>query len=490
MLIFPVVVLLLVATASYRFIILPVFVSPLAKIPNAHWSCSFTSLWLLWIEWNGRENDEVYQAHMRRGPAVRLGPATLSINCFENGLKTIYQGGFPKPAFYWHGFAVYNSPNLFTIPDNATHSAQKRILSHSFSKSNILGSGHIRLATRDVLFARVIPLLHKAAKSGQPIEAIEFNYSYFLDTFVQWQFGKAFSSNLVEDETERRMYLDGFFGVADHTFWQYNFSKLTSALRRIGINIIPETVIDGFAAVEDWNLRKCDQSHQLLASGKPLADEDRPYIFEQAMKGMSNVHAGPGQYPSRLNLASEMFSLNSGAFETSGNTTSYIMYELSRNPPWQTRLREELRGITQPVLIPDTPPSEKIESSSMTNPKTLDELPILSAIIQETLRRWPSVPGGQPRVVPQPCTLAGYANIPAGTIVQAYAGTLHRTPEIFPEPWSWKPERWLDADSQQLALMKRWSWGFGSGGRGCLGNHFALYGEFLFASDGRPLVRC
>lgn len=53
-------------------------------------------------------------------------------------------------------------------------------------------------------------------------------------------------------------------------------------------------------------------------------------IFEQALKGMSDVDAKPKAYPRRLPLASDMFSLNTGAFETSGNTTTYLLYELSR----------------------------------------------------------------------------------------------------------------------------------------------------------------
>lgn len=455
-----------IALGVYKFYFQPVYFTPLSKVPSAHWICSFSQAWLLWQKWTKQENAKVYDAHMKHGTAVRLSPNLISINTFDDGLKTIYQGGFPKPDFYWHGFAVYNKPNLFTIKDNATHSSQKRMLSHSFSKSNILSSESIRTATKDVLFGRVLPLLQDIARRGQSIEVIELNYSYFLDTFVQWQFGKSLGSNLVENETERRMYLDGFFGIAEYTFWQYNFPNLTAWLAKIGIHLIPKSVWGGFAKVEDWNLMKCDSAYDLLRKSG-LSSGDRPCVFEQALKGMSDLKSGSSSYPNRLELASDMFSLNSGAFETSGNTTTYLMYELSRNPVWQTRLREELRGLKFPVGQPN----------EITDPRALDQLPVLHAIVQETMRRWPSVPGGQPRLVPKQCDLAGYLNIPAGTVVQAYAGTLHRTPEVFPDPWTWKPERWLDADPEQLVMMKRYSWGFGSGSRGCLGNHFALYGE-------------
>ena len=466
-----------VAAACYRYIFFPSFFSPLAKIPKAHWSCSISPIWLFWMKWTQQENIEVYKAHMAKGAAIRLAPNLISVNCFEEGLKSIYQGGFPKPDLYWNGFAVYGKPNLFTIKDNETHHAHKRIFSNPFTKSSILSSQPAICSVQEALFHRILPILHKAALDCRSIEVLEFHYSYFLDVFVQWQFGRSLRSNLIEDEDERRMYLDGFFGPAGFTFWQYYFPNFSAALRRLGIYLVPKWVDDGFAKVEAWNLEKCDRAHKLLVSAEPLAPEDHPGVFEQAMKSMSQIQSKPKEYPSRLEVASDMFSLNSGAFETSGNTTSYLLWEMSRHPKWQTKLREELMGMNKPPIFYSN--RVCLELNDITSPRELDELPVLQAIIMESLRLWPSVPGGQPRVVPKTCALGGYPGIPPGTIVQSYASVLHRTPAVYPEPWEWKPERWLDADKEQLALMKRWLWGFGSGGRGCLGVHFAYYCELI-----------
>ncbi|PWY63982.1 cytochrome P450 [Aspergillus eucalypticola CBS 122712] len=475
-------ILTLLATTAgvFRFILYPAFFSPLAKIPNAHWSCSFSPLWILWMKWSKQENREVYKHHMEKGPVVRLGPSLVSVNCFEDGLKRIYHGGFPKPDFYFNGFAVYGTGNLFTIKDNAAHAAQKKALANCFSKSSIMSSQSVRAASRDVLFRRLLPLLYNAANLNKPVEVLELNYSYLLDTFVQWQFGQSLRSNLVEDEKERRFYLDGFLGISKYTFWQYEFPGLINMLQKIGIHLIPKSVINAFEGVENWNLEKCDQAQQLLASREQLSLDDHPVVFEQALKGMSEVTSKPKAYPRRLPLASEMFSLNSGAFETSGNTSTYLLYELSRHPEWQKKLQEELRSLSPSLKYI---PGKVVEIDDMTNPQDIDKLPILHAVLMETLRLWPSVPGGQPRVVPWPCTLGGYHNIPTGTIVQSYASVLHRMPDVFPDPHEWKPDRWLNASPEELAIMRKWFWGFGSGGRMCLGLHFAYYSiKFLFAS--------
>jgi len=82
------------------YIIRVAFLSPLSKIPNAHWSSGFSSAWVLWHRWKGRELQTVVEAHRRLGPIVRLGPNDLSVSCYEEGIRKIYGGGFDKPVYY------------------------------------------------------------------------------------------------------------------------------------------------------------------------------------------------------------------------------------------------------------------------------------------------------------------------------------------------------------------------------------------------------
>ena len=84
-----------------RYVLYPAFLSPLAKIPNAHPLAPYTGLWMLWIRYQEKVNKTVNAAHQRSGPVVRLGPSELSVNCIENGVKTIYgTKTFPKHHFY------------------------------------------------------------------------------------------------------------------------------------------------------------------------------------------------------------------------------------------------------------------------------------------------------------------------------------------------------------------------------------------------------
>lgn len=84
----------------YRYLIYPVYISPLSKIPAAHFTASWSPLWMLWIRYTGVEVQTIHKAHVKHGPIVRLGPNEISVNCVDGGLRTVYAGGFEKPYFY------------------------------------------------------------------------------------------------------------------------------------------------------------------------------------------------------------------------------------------------------------------------------------------------------------------------------------------------------------------------------------------------------
>ncbi|KAK4100526.1 hypothetical protein N658DRAFT_390511, partial [Parathielavia hyrcaniae] len=83
----------------YRCVIHPALFSPLSRIPNAHWSAPFSCLWILWVRFVRIENRTLYSAHRRLGPIIRVGPNELSVNDVDS-VRTVYQGGFEKPAWY------------------------------------------------------------------------------------------------------------------------------------------------------------------------------------------------------------------------------------------------------------------------------------------------------------------------------------------------------------------------------------------------------
>lgn len=93
---------------TYKFLIQPLFLSPLSKIPSAHPSAHISPFWIYYIRYANIENRTLYELHKKKGPILRLAPNELSINCYEQGLKTVYTGGFEKTEFYARRFANYD----------------------------------------------------------------------------------------------------------------------------------------------------------------------------------------------------------------------------------------------------------------------------------------------------------------------------------------------------------------------------------------------
>lgn len=74
--------------------------SPLSQIPNAHFTTPYSNLWLFWHRANDTEHKARHDAHKKYGPVIRIAPRELSINCLEDGVKTVYGGGFEKGEWY------------------------------------------------------------------------------------------------------------------------------------------------------------------------------------------------------------------------------------------------------------------------------------------------------------------------------------------------------------------------------------------------------
>jgi cytochrome P450 len=92
----------------------------------------------------------------------------------------------------------------------------------------------------------------------------------------------------------------------------------------------------------------------------------------------------------------------------------------------------------------------------------------LEATIQETMRRRPVIPNAAPRLVKQPIEVGGWS-YPEGVCLVPNAYLVHHDPEIYPEPYAFRPERFLEKEPGTYTWIP-----FGGGRRRCLGASFAM----------------
>jgi cytochrome P450 family 135 len=92
----------------------------------------------------------------------------------------------------------------------------------------------------------------------------------------------------------------------------------------------------------------------------------------------------------------------------------------------------------------------------------------LTATIQETLRRRPVLPNVAPRLVKQPVKVGDWAYHPGVCLVPS-TYLIHHDPEIYPDPYAFRPERFLEEPPGTYTWIP-----FGGGRRRCLGASFAM----------------
>jgi cytochrome P450 len=96
----------------------------------------------------------------------------------------------------------------------------------------------------------------------------------------------------------------------------------------------------------------------------------------------------------------------------------------------------------------------------------------LTATIQEAMRRRPVLPNAEPRLVKQPVEIGGVRYEP-GIVLVVNAHLVHHDPDIYPEPYAFRPERFLESAGGRAPGTYTWL-PFGGGRRRCIGASFAL----------------
>ena len=149
-----------------------------------------------------------------------------------------------------------------------------------------------------------------------------------------------------------------------------------------------------------------------------------------------------------------MIFLTAG-FETTANTIGSMICLLANNPEEQEKIVTEI--------------NDQLGSDEITH-DNIQVLDYLEACIKETLRMCPPVVEVF-RHCSKDTEIKGL-KIKKGTKIQMPIYAAHYHPEFYPEPYKFKPERFLKENDDQITP---YTWRpFGAGNRSCIGQRFSL----------------
>jgi len=143
-----------------------------------------------------------------------------------------------------------------------------------------------------------------------------------------------------------------------------------------------------------------------------------------------------GSPMSQQELRDELMTLLVAGHETTASQLGWLFECLAREPGVVEKLRAEIA--------------------------VGEEDGYVTATVQEALRRYPVIPNAAPRLVKQPIEIGGWT-YPPGVCLIANAQLIHHDPDVYPDPYSFRPERFVDQAPGTYTWIP-----FGGGRRLCL----------------------
>ncbi|XP_002007162.2 probable cytochrome P450 4d20 [Drosophila mojavensis] len=149
--------------------------------------------------------------------------------------------------------------------------------------------------------------------------------------------------------------------------------------------------------------------------------------------------------------------------DTTSSGVAHALYSIARHPAVQAKIYEEL------VRVLGNDPRAAISQSQ------LQQLKYLECVIKETMRLYPPVPAVG-RYTRKDLKI-GDQIIPAHTSIYMVLYFAHRDPKYFPDPFSFKPERFLDDTAEVDGKPQAANFSylpFSAGPKNCIGQKFAM----------------
>ncbi|PVH72212.1 cytochrome P450 [Cadophora sp. DSE1049] len=424
------------------------YFSPLRHIPGPWWAGS--SFFYCRLLSNGTFNETLRKLHEKYGDVVRVAPREVSFISGEVVWDEIYgfrAGSKKSDTFlkdrYW--FAKVDPPSMIAA-DGADHARYRRLVSHAFSNKALKDQEPLIQASMDLFIEGLKKEVQ--SRSDGVVNLVKWYNGLTLDVIGDLTFGRTF--NCLTQGNDR------FLEMMDsmlHAGAQGRVKKLQPVLGTLSTLLGLEMVsISALKAIPHFIQFARDAVDERLNS-----EVDRPDFISHIIQ--HNDVKGKGM--TRDELDSNCIQFLIAGSETSATALSGMTYLLCTNPVYMEKLKKEIRT--------------RFSGYKDLTFDALEDFPLLDAVIHETLRIYPPVPTGFPRLVPPGgATISGYY-----TSVYMSQFAANHSKRNFVDPEVFFPERWIGDPESQKDRRKVYQ-PFSYGPRVCIGKSLA-YAEMRVA---------
>ncbi|KAI1074067.1 cytochrome P450 [Whalleya microplaca] len=360
--------------------------------------------------------------HLKYGPVIRHGPNKLLFNTVK-ALHDIYDNDMAVKSYVYSVFVQTPGVfSLFSVVEKQQHRIKRKII------GEVINERSMRMF-EPTMIKQIDVYLKLLRNSSEGLDSQPVNMTEMLEFMVKGMYAANHWTN-----TRMHFFALHQMGLSSVMRWlnRSNFGRYRKLLEKMIMA----------------RIAKKDETHDLYsivsrANSEAVSQDDRIQMSEIWSEGISFFPAG--------------------AFSTSGALSALFFY-LSQSPTCYRKLANEVR-------------STFTTGDEIRNGTKLSSCRYLRVCIDEALRVAPPVPGTmwrEPSSTNSKSLIVDGYFIPPGTQIGVNIYAIHHNREYFPDPFAFKPERWLPETPEAQRKMMRDAFSpFSLGYRGCAGKAMA-----------------
>lgn len=440
---------------------------PLSHLPRPFLARG-SSLFLHTICYLGIEGRVLRYYHQKyKTKVLRVAPNSVSISD-SDAIRDIYitSGGFPKDARYTN-FNLGPVVSIFSAIDSKYRDTRAKAVAPLFALVRLRAASEPS-GVIGICVAEFVDQLREFKTAAVTVDIVDLCARLSIDVVTSYLLGERYgglgehASLSLQARQKSKLSANPFiFAIVAYS----RFSLLPNWLFRLVHAVFSrvnssDEVAKSFVQLDRFVDRVMGRALAAKDMERPLAQADSTYQGQLLQAGISPSEA-----------AAQSKAIVFAGADSTAVMLATILFRLVQNTDARARLLYEIRcSKTRATTL-----GEKGTTVPPTGPQAL---PYLHAVVKEGLRLGMANPTRLTRVVPARglCVGPTAVRLPPGTVVGCAAYLLHHDPDVFPDPFAFRPERWLE-DSQDEGLrrsgMEKSMIPFGAGLRACIGKNLA-----------------